>query len=185
MIFVLPLPSLILRTDFPTMPENVSANEVNATSATLMWDPPSFQGIFTIGFYRVRLVPSPSDEVIETNMTQTFVSGLFPGIEYFVTVAAVFTDPLSEEEVEVESSSVLFNTSVTGLTPVAVVHTIVCGYRMLLGHFIHVHIFVAVTLKGTRFTIWHLSWNVYVCLHLYPNFFSSFFVCLFVCLPVC
>ena len=124
MIFLLPLLFLILHTDLPTMPENLMANEVNATSATLMWDAPSSQGIFTIDFYRVILVPSPSDEVFETNMTQTFVSGLFPGIEYSVTVAAVFFDPLSQEEVEVESSSVLFNTSVAGLTPVGVVHTV-------------------------------------------------------------
>ena len=155
MILVLPLLSAILRTDLPTMPENVRANEVNATSATLMWDAPTFQGIFTIDFYHVRLVPSPSDPVIETTMTQTSVSGLFLGFEYSFTVAAVFTDPLSQKELEVESSSVLFNTSVIGLTPVAVVHTVFCGYCMLQWQLVHVHIFVVATVTDTRFTIWH------------------------------
>ena len=116
MIFALHLPFLILCIDLPTMPMNVVASEVNSTSATLMWNAPSFQGIFTIDFYRVRLVPSPSDEVIETSMTNIFVSGLFPGSEYSVTVAAVFTDPLSQEEIEIESLPVLFNTTISGLS---------------------------------------------------------------------
>ena len=112
---MLHLPFLIFCVDLPTMPMNVVASDVKSTSATLTWDAPSFQGIFNIRFYRVRLVPSPnSNGAIETNMTTTFVSGLFPGIEYSFTVVAVFTDPLSQE-VEIESSSVLFNTSVSGL----------------------------------------------------------------------
>ena len=102
----------------PTMPENVVVSEMNSTSATLMWNAPSIQGDFTVSFYHVKLVPSPSDEVIETSITQTVLSGLFPNNEYSVTVAAVFTDPLSQKELEIESSPILFNTPVSGLSSI-------------------------------------------------------------------
>ena len=97
------------------MPENVTANEVNSTSATLRWDAPSVQGTFGVSFYRVRLVPSPSDEIIETTKTETFVSGLLPGIEYTVTVEAVTNDTSLLSQKKVESSPFMFTTTISGL----------------------------------------------------------------------
>ena len=103
----------------PTMPENVTASEVNATSATLTWEAPSVQGSFNVIFYRVRLLPPAADEVIETTVTETYVSGLLPGVEYTVIVAAVVNDTsLLPQEVEIESLPFLFNTSVSGLTSI-------------------------------------------------------------------
>lgn len=120
------------------MPENVTASEVNSTSAMLTWDAPTVQGTFGVSFYRVRLVPSPSDEAIETTMTQILVSGLFPGIEYNVTVTAIVNDTsLLAQEIEVESLSFVFNTSVSGLTMAVTIHLCV-GIACYGLHFLHV-----------------------------------------------
>ena len=100
------------------MPENVTASEVNSTSVTLKWDAPSNEGTFGINFYIIRLVPSLYNEVIKTIMTEVFVSGLLPGTEYTVIVAATInmTSLLPQEEIEVESQPVMFTTSVSGLS---------------------------------------------------------------------
>ena len=122
------------------MPENVTASEINSTSARLTWDAPSAQGTFSVSFYRVRLVPSPSDEVIETTMTETFVSGLLPGTEYNVTVAAVVNDTrLLSLEAEIESLSALFNTSVSGLKSVATCY-FVWVFNAAWASSLHIHI---------------------------------------------
>ena len=105
------------------MPENVTASEVNSTSAILTWEAPSVQGPFSVMFYRVRLIPSDTDGVIETTLTETFVSGLLPGIEYTVIVSAVVSGTsLLPQEVEIESLPFLFNTSASGLTPTVYLH---------------------------------------------------------------
>ena len=120
----------------PTMPENIAASEVNSTSAVLTWEAPSAQGSFSVMFYRVRLMPPATDEVIETTLTETFVSGLLPGVEYTVIVAAVVNDTsLLPPEAEVESLPFSFNTSVSGLSLLATcMYHCVCVHFTLQGH---------------------------------------------------